>query len=125
MKVPTLCILISPFNSRTSFLTTPKPDRQAKLFEEFGFRCECKACMEDYPTSQRLVCRDKRLLKFAKKADEEVFQQQEGHAMKRYCETCEIIEKNPLNFPSIELCVLQKYMAKFLLLKARPLVLFS
>lgn len=113
------------FYFRSSFLKLPKTERQEKLLKEFGFACDCVACMENYPTSEYLKCKDPKLFLLAKKVNEENFQRdQNGRAIKRYREVCECIEQKNEDFPSIELCVLQKYFAKFLIFKAQPSVLF-
>lgn len=101
-----------------------KPVRQAKLFKEFGFTCECEACVGNFPTPPSLGCKDKKLFKFAKKSEDEILSLHPSQAMKKYRNCCDILEQNHWSFPTVELCLLQKYMVKFLVLRAQPSILF-
>lgn len=110
---------------RSTFVKDLKPERQSRLFKEFGFMCDCEACVKDYATPPALNFKDAKLLKFAKKADEEMLKLPFNKAVKRYRDCCEAIDKNNHNFPSFELCLLQKCISAFLLNQAKPKVLFS
>lgn len=105
-------------------MTHQKSHRQVKLYEEFGFKCDCVACDTNYPTPPALNFKDIKLLKFAKKADDEILTMQPGQAMRKFRDCCDILEKNNQNFPCVELCMLQKCIASFLLQQAQPSVLF-
>lgn len=108
----------------TSFIKQPKADRQSRLLRDFGFICDCEACSQDFPTPPALTCRDMKLLKFAKKTDDEMLKLQLSQARKKFRVCCELLEKNYQNFPSVELYMLQKCVASFFLVQARPIVLF-
>lgn len=116
---------INLYNFRASFLSHPKAERQAKLLKEFGFVCECEACIKNFPTPPALNYKDMKLLKFAKKADDGILKLNPSQAMKKYRECCDILEKNHQSFPSIELCLLQKFIVKFLVIQGQPSVKFS
>lgn len=102
----------------------PKIERQQRLLKEFGFECKCEACNGNYPTPPALNFKDIKLLKFAKKADDEILQLPKGQAMKKFRDCCEILEKNQKNFPCVEVFLLQKCIVKFLLHQAQPTILF-
>lgn len=105
-------------------MTAQKPERQAKLIKEFGFKCDCEACTNNFSTPPALNFKDIKLLKFAKKAHDEILMMQPGQAMKKFHDCCDILEKNNVNFPCVELCMLQRCIAAFLLSQAQPSVLF-
>lgn len=117
-------LIVSYFN-RSTFTTQLKPERQQRLLKEFGFTCECEACISDFPTPPALKTQDIKLLKFAKKSEQDIRRLPPNQAMRKFRECCEAIEKNHRNFPSIELCVLQKCIATFLITQAQPSDLFS
>jgi hypothetical protein len=101
-------------------MTNQKSDRQAKLQREFGFTCDCEACTNNFLTPPSLAFKDAKILKFAKKADDEILTLPPGQAMKKFRDCCEILEKENRNFPSLELCLLQKCIAVFLIHQAKP-----
>ena len=101
-----------------------KQDRQAKLLREFGFVCECEACIGNFPTPPFLGSKDRKLFKFAKKAEDEILRLQPNQALKKYRNFCDILEQEHWSYPTIEQCLLQKYMVKFLVLRAQPSILF-
>jgi hypothetical protein len=101
-----------------------KPERQMKLYQEFGFKCDCEACTNNFPTPPALSFKDMKLLKFAKKADDEILTLPMGQAMKRFRDCCDILERHHQTFPCVELCLAQKCIATFLLNQAQPSVLF-
>lgn len=101
-----------------------KADRQLKLKKEFGFVCNCEACSGNFPTPPALKFKDMKLLKYAKKTADEILLLSPSQALKKYHECCRILEENHENFPSIELCLLQKTIALFLLLQSQPSTLF-
>jgi hypothetical protein len=102
----------------------PKSDRQAKLLREFLFTCDCEACEKNYPCPPNLPYKDVKLLKFAKKIEDEIFASKPNQATKRFRECCGLIEKNHDNFPSLELSLLLKCMATMSLIQAQPSCLF-
>lgn len=117
-------LMIPMFPSRASFVKQPKAERQAKLLKEYGFYCDCEACTNNYPSPPFLGFKDAKLFKFAKKTSEEILQLQPAQAMKKYRECCKLLQTNQNSFPSMELCLLQKCIATFLLKQTQPSVLF-
>lgn len=64
-------------------------------------------------------------MKFAKKAIEDALKVQTvGRAMKTYRESCDIVEKSSRDYPTVEICMLQKFMVTYLVKQAQPTVLF-
>ncbi|KAJ6635795.1 SET and MYND domain-containing protein 4 [Pseudolycoriella hygida] len=108
---------------KTNFMKQRKAERQARLFKDFGFPCDCEACALNFPSPPALTFKDVKLLKFAKKADEEILTLPRGKAVEKYRECCDALERNNRNYPCIELCFLQTTIAKFLLNHARPAIL--
>lgn len=45
-------------NYRNPFLQKPFEDRQKHLFKQYGFECDCAACVNNYPT-QKCSCETK------------------------------------------------------------------
>lgn len=39
-------------NYRNTFLQKPFEDRQKHLFKQYGFECDCAACVNNYPTQK-------------------------------------------------------------------------
>lgn len=102
----------------------PKPERQAKLFKEFGFNCDCEACRENFSTPPTLKYKDIKLLKYAKKSDDDILTLSQNQTMKKFRDCCELLDQNHQSYPSIELCLLQKCIATSLLKQAQPSILF-
>lgn len=109
---------------RVNFMTQQKPNRQSHLMKEFGFKCECEACNDNYPTPPALKFKDVKVLKIAKKFDDEVLEMETNQAMKKFYTCCDILEKSHQNFPSLELCLLQKCLATCLMKQSQPSILF-
>lgn len=102
----------------------PKEDRQFRLLKEFNFMCDCEACEKNYPCPPNLKFKDIKLLKFAKLAEDDILTLNSSQAMKKYRDCCDVIQKNQDNFPSIEMTLLQRCMAMYLLNQAKPSYLF-
>jgi hypothetical protein len=98
-----------------SFTKHPKVERQARLLREFGFKCDCEACENNYSTPPPM--KDITLAKAAMKIEGEIILEQ--GSLKTFKESCKLINENHEKFPSLELVQLQKYFAHFLLLQAR------
>lgn len=100
---------------RVSFTKHPKVERQSRLLREFGFKCDCEACEQNYSTPPPM--KEIKLAKIAVKIEEEIFS--ERSSLKVYKECCKLINENHEKFPSLELILLQKSFAHFLLLQAK------
>lgn len=105
---------------KASFVNQPKEIRQTKLLKEYKFLCDCEACIGNYPTPPNLPSKDFKLFKFAMKSNDEILNLMPSQAMKRYRECCKLLDKFNHNFPCMELCVLQKCIATFLLKQSLP-----
>lgn len=97
-----------------------KEFRQQRLLKEFEFLCSCEACALNYQTPPDLISKDAKLLKFAKKINEDVLKLQQGLILKTFRNCCENLEKHNKSFPSVELCVLQKCMVTCAVKLAQP-----
>lgn len=117
--------IISWYFFRANFNKQSKQDRQSRLLREFNFSCDCEACERNYPCPPNLPYKDIKLLKFTKKIEDEILSLKSNHGVKRFRELCDLIEKNHHNFPSLELSLLLKCMATFLINQTRPSCLFS
>ncbi|CRK89366.1 CLUMA_CG003122, isoform A [Clunio marinus] len=109
---------------KISFLQHQKQERQEILLKDFGFACDCEACTQNFPTPPMLKFKDPKLLKFAKKTDDEMLTLQHNQAFKKFRDCCDILEKNNQNFPCLELCLLLRCIANFLFKQAQPSVVF-
>lgn len=111
---------------RDNFLIEPKITRQLKLFNEFNFQCECEACGSNWPTFKSLTVKDTKLLKIAKKLNDDMQQilKNQNHVVKKLQICKEILQENNENYPSMELCIIQKIFAALHLKMAESKVLF-
>lgn len=102
-----------------------KPDRQALLYKEFNFKCDCEACVGNFPSLPQLPYKNLNVLKLAKKADDEILHLSPSQAAKKYHQCCQLVQQSHHDFPSLELSMLQKSMSMFLLYQARSRYSFS
>lgn len=103
----------------------PKADRQTLLHKEFNFKCDCEACVGNFPTLTQLPYKNLNVLKLAKKADDEILLLNPSRAAKKYHQCCQLVQQSNQQFPSLEISMLQKSMSMFLLHKARSRYTFS
>lgn len=96
--------------------------RQERLLKEFEFLCTCEACSQNYFSPPAM--KDPKLLKFAKKLNEDILKIQRGAVMKSFRNCCDSLEKFNENFPSLELCFLQKVLVTCCVRLAQPAVVF-
>lgn len=101
-----------------------KAERQERLLKEFEFMCSCEACSQNFQTPPALASKDAKLFKFAKKVNEDIFKLQNGAILKTLRNCCENMERHNKNFPSVELCVLQKCMVTCAVKLAQPSTVF-
>jgi len=91
--------------------------RRNILLQDFNFVCDCEACLNDWPTLKELTVKDMKLMKYAKKINDEVIESLKtvsklANAFNR-CK--DILQENFQNYPSMELCIIQKSFVTFLL----------
>ena len=103
-----------------------KDIRQTKMVKEFGFVCNCEACLNEWPCFRSLQVGDPKLIKFSKKINDELLQSdlKRCHILKSSRECAQILENNSQKYPSLELCLIQKNYATLLLKLARSKDLF-
>lgn len=117
-----LIIIYCPF--RSTFSTQPKSERQAVLFEDYSFHCDCIACTNNFPLFQRLKSVDKKIYKIAKKGKDELLKLDINQTKKRFYEYCDTIQKHHDNaFPSSEIVLLQECILQCISIIIRPKVL--
>ncbi|KAG5675980.1 hypothetical protein PVAND_005836 [Polypedilum vanderplanki] len=105
---------------KTSFINTPKAERQLKLQSEFGFLCDCEACEGNFSILQKLPIKDLNLAKATKSLEiEMMISDNLNKNYKKFQECCRLIEEHRNKFPCVELVLLQKCFAFYLLLQAR------
>lgn len=94
-----------------------KESRQINLMKEFNFKCECEACMNSWPIFKQLSVKDTKLMKYAKKLNDELIETLGNYnqLIKNFKNCKNILQENHKNYPSMELCVIQKTFATFLL----------
>lgn len=103
---------------RVSFAKHSRDERQLSLIKRFNFKCDCEACTLNYPKPPQLLAKDPKLLKTAKKIEDELALKQFFNP-KSFQECCRHMNSNAKNFPSLELVWLQKSFALMLLHAAR------
>jgi hypothetical protein len=114
-----------PF-SRTTFMSETKEYRQQRLLKEFEFMCLCEACSapSKFLTPPALPSKDPKLLKFAKKVNDDLLKLPHGAIIKTLRNCCETLEKHNKKFPSVELCLLQKSLVTCSVKLAQPSTVF-
>ncbi|KAJ6641170.1 SET and MYND domain-containing protein 4 [Pseudolycoriella hygida] len=94
---------------KNTFFTQCKSDRQLMLLDNYGFLCDCIACISEYPVFHRLKSVDRAIYKRAKKAKDELLKVDGSQAKKRFRDFCDIIQKHhDKAFPSAEIVILQE-----------------
>ncbi|XP_070501557.1 SET and MYND domain-containing protein 4-like [Chironomus tepperi] len=103
---------------KVSFAKHSRAERQSKLLKDFNFKCDCEACEFNYPMPPHIPIKNTKLIKLAKKIEDECSQMQNING-KSFHECCKQMDINHKDFPSLELVWLQKSFAYLLLLQAR------
>lgn len=95
------------------------------MLEEYCFRCECLACLNNYPTFKQLKINDKKIHKLAKKMKSDMLKQAtSSQALEKYSEVSKLIENNFHKFPSQEIILLQEILVQCLSTVSKPKFLF-
>ncbi|XP_070496813.1 SET and MYND domain-containing protein 4-like [Chironomus tepperi] len=102
---------------KNNFLMETREKRQNILNQHFNFRCDCEACLNDWPTLKELRVKDVKLMKYAKKINDELIESLNSSSkLANSFKKCkDILQENFKNYPSMELCIIQKSFATFLL----------
>lgn len=109
-----------------NFTNLSKDQRQASLQSQYGFTCQCIACVSDWPFLTGLKVVDKTCFNHAKQAcrDLPVADYNKKKAMEKFRELSGIIEKARKGFPSVEICSLMQSSSAFLEMSLKPQILF-
>lgn len=110
-----------------SFTNVAKDDRRMHLLKQYRFKCNCEACVNDWPFMPALKILDKACLGKAKKACRELKTPGLSHrkAKEKFKELCEVIERNQKSFPTLEVCSLMESASAYLEMISKPLVQFT
>ena len=104
-----------------------REQRQNILNQHFNFHCDCEACLNDWPTLKELIVKDIKLMKYAKKCNDELIEslKTSSKLINDFKKCKEILQENFKNYPSMELCIIEKSFVTFLLkLTAQHISLF-
>lgn len=95
----------------------PTETRQTSILREFNFKCECIACVNQWPIFRQLKIKDFKLMKYARKVNDEMVDILKNHSklIKSFRNSKSILNEHYHNYPSMELCIIQKTFATFLL----------
>ncbi|CRL05941.1 CLUMA_CG019150, isoform A [Clunio marinus] len=108
------------------FTNVSKDCRQQALLKQYRFKCNCRACVDNWPLLPSLRVLDKACLNKAKKACREVSSAclSKKKAHEKYKDLCEVIEKNSKNYPTLEVCSLMESSFAYLEMTLKPLLQF-
>ena len=103
-----------------NFNTHSRSDRQSKLYREFYFKCECEACTLNFPAPPALKTVDIKVLRYAKKMEDDLINLKQHQLKKKFTDVCNAIEKSSPHFPCCDISLLQKCFAIYFLCAAKP-----
>ncbi|KAL7045419.1 hypothetical protein ACKWTF_002227 [Chironomus riparius] len=112
---------------KNNFLMERRERRQNILYQHFNFNCDCEACFNDWPTLKELIINDMKLMKYAKKINDELIESlKTSSKLTNSFKKCkDILQENFKKYPSMELCLIEKSYVTFLLkLAANHISLF-
>lgn len=107
-----------------NFTNVSRVHRQAELLMQYRFKCNCTACIEDWPLLPGLKVCDKAILNKAKKACRELSLNGPKKAAEKYRELCEIVNQPKGSFPSLEICSVMESAAAYLEMILKPSIQF-
>jgi len=110
---------------RLNFNIQSKAERQESLKKDYGFSCDCEACVGDYPMNQNLASISESLLEYAWEAHENLPFMNAESAKQKLHEYCNVIMKHSKRFPSAELIILQECISNCLVAMSKPALQFS
>lgn len=83
------------------FLLGPSAaERQQNLMKEYGFLCQCEACVNDWPTARNLNCQDPGYIFDTS----DLLARDRPAAISKFYKNCSYINKKHQNYPCKELC---------------------
>lgn len=85
---------------RENFFYKSISKRKTELYHSYNFKCNCEACIQDYPKLNKLPKLDKNLVISVSKL------QSCEDIIAEYRKNCHYINKNHLKYPSFEMCML-------------------
>lgn len=109
---------------RPNFNNQSRAQRQEGLLKDYGFVCECEACINDWPLNQNLKVISEDLLEFAWTAHEDLPFMTSEEAKKKLVKYYDIVAQHHRHFPSAELVVLQECISNCLIAVTKPAIQF-
>lgn len=105
---------------RANFNNQAKAERQEALMKDYGFKCDCEACTDDWPLNQGLEVVNEELLELAWDGHEELPYLSQEEAKAKFRQHCELFTEHNKHFPSAELVVLQECISNCLIIITKP-----
>lgn len=109
---------------RPNFNNQSKAQRQEGLLKDYGFVCDCEACINDWPLNQNLKVFSEDLLEFAWTSHEDLPFLTAGEAKQKIIKHYDIIQQHYQHFPSAELIVMQECISNCLIAITKPQIQF-
>lgn len=109
---------------RPNFNNQSKAQRQEGLLRDYGFVCECEACINDWPMNQNLKVISEDLLEFVWTCHEDLPFLTPEEAKQKLIKYYDIIAQHHQHFPSAELVVLQECISNCLITVTKPAIQF-
>lgn len=109
---------------RPNFNNQSKAQRQEALLKDYGFVCECEACINDWPMNENLQVLSEQLLEYAWEAHESLPFLTVDEARRKLKEYYVTVFRHQKHFPSAELIVLQECISNCLITITKPPVMF-
>jgi hypothetical protein len=110
---------------RQNFNLQPKIQRQQSLFKDYGFECDCEACIKDWPLNKDLKVISDDLLETAWEAHDELPFLNRNLAVERFKKYCHMISKYHKHYPSAELVIFHECLDNCLFSITKPSHQFS
>ena len=109
---------------RPMFNNQSKAQRQECLLKDYGFICDCEACVKNWPMNANLKVISEDLLEFAWTSHEDLPFLTVKEAKQKLVELYEIIQQHHQHFPTAELVILQECISNCSIILTKPLIQF-
>jgi SET and MYND domain-containing protein 4 len=109
---------------RPNFNNQSKAQRQEGLLKDYGFVCECEACINEWPMNQNLKVISEDLLEYAWTEHEDLPLLTAEEAKQKLKSYYDIVAQHHQHFPSAELVILQECISNCLIAVTKPAIQF-